>query len=466
MASTAVHIANMREAIESGEVPGKFTSGRTLFTFPQLEYTNARGANQQWTIMVRLLHNEKYIAINQSYLDSPVPELDEYVAEITVKALQDGGKIREIVPTYVCDGKNIGKKNATNCITQALRDALGLYNKQVKRYGPADLDMRPPPMLVKKLGDSREAVLTPASFKTGITVQRKLNGVHFVMYKADDDIIGYSRTGAQYPGQVQIASEMQAMFTNAVGSPYFDGELYVHGKTLNWISGQARRDDDDGNLEFHIFDVFFPDNTSIISRDRQLYLDTFFAASVGIAHPHIKRVENFPVRSSIEMNSLAKQFLGEKYEGAIARKDIAGYRYGYNNYHSANLLKIKPKFDSEFPVVDYTQGTRGKDVGAVIWICEVPNPIDPRDTLFNVVPKDMTLEERYAIFKCLGVKIDGKSRFERDVKGLPLTIEYNELSTITGKPLQAKALAFRTYEAGPDPIKALLRDCLPQQPTP
>jgi ATP-dependent DNA ligase len=171
-----------------------------------------------------------------------------------------------------------------------------------------------------------------------------------------------------------------------------------------------------------------------------------------------------------ELDALVKKFIAEGYEGAIARKDAAGYRYGYSNYHSANLLKIKPKYDAEFPVVGYTQGTRGKDVGAVIWVCEVPDPKDPHDKTFNVVPKNMNYKTRKAIYECLGQKVqapDGQmtTRFERDVKGLPLTVEFAESSAETGKPLQAKALTFRTYESGPDndPIRKLMAECAIEQ---
>lgn len=543
MASAAVHIPNMRLAIESGTVPGKFAKGRTEFVFPTLAYAGSRGATHLWTIRVRLIPpgGGDYVPITNAMLDQPAADLEGYKAEITVESLQKGGKVRDIVPTYVSAGKNLGKKNATNCLTQALRNALGLYNKQRKRgdivetgedakddgaaepdeeaeaeaernTGLDEFDSSPPPMLVKKIGDSREATLGPADFASGITVQRKLNGVHFVVYARTGHggarrLIRYSRTGTEYPGQDQIVAEMLPMITAAPTiapgeygtptaatterdrrilaaygagpdaatsdpAPYFDGELYAHGKTLNWISGQARRGDDEGVLEFHVFDVFFPyakaAGHDMESRHRQAYLDAFFAKAnaAELAHPHIVRVENFPARTAEEMNALAKRFLGEGYEGAIARKDAAGYRYGYSNYHSANLLKIKPKHDAEFPVVGFTQGTRGKDVGATIWICEVSNPVNPRDKTFNVVPKNIEYKTRYALFKCLSQKVpgpDGKAvtRFERDVKGLPLTVEYAELSAKTGKPLQAKALAFRTYETGPekDPIRKLLSEC-------
>lgn len=554
MASTAIHIPNMLEAIETGVVPGGFSGDRTEFVFPTLAYVGARGATHFWTIRVRLLQEgaDEYVPIEDDMLDQPAPDLAGYKAEITVESQQKGGKVRDIVPTYVSEGKNLGKKNATNPLTQALRNALGLYNKQKKRADIVDaasaaeepeaaeeavpaaaaeeeadgeigteFDSMPPPMLVKKIGESREATLTPATFEKGVTAQRKLNGVHFVVFARTGPggrkrLIRYSRTGTEYPGQEQVVGEMLPMIEQtprirpgeygtpaaptterdrrilaAYGAlpgkpheggagaapkgdpaPYFAGELYLHGKSLNWISGQARRGDDEGVLEYHVFDVFFPyakaAGHDMESRHRQAYLTAFFAAAdeAGLRHPHVVRVENFPVHSMAELEELAKRFLREGYEGAIARKDDAGYRYSYSNYHSANLLKIKPKHDAEFPVVGFTQGTRGKDVGAVIWICEVPKPVSPRDKTFNVVPKDMEYKTRYALFKCLGQKVSGPggkmvTRFERDVKGLPLTVEYAELSAKTGKPLQAKALAFRTYEAGPekDPIRKLLSEC-------
>jgi len=514
----SVHIANMRDAIQDGTVPGKFNEDRTTFEFPTLAYSGARGATHLWTIRIRLLHETDYVAIDDEMLNQPATALPDHKAEITVEAQQVGGKVRDIVPTYVSVGKNLGKKNATNAISQAIRNALGLYNKQKKRgdivstpdetkADEPEFDSMPPPMLVQKIGNTRAATLTPEDFARGVTGQWKLNGVRFVAFArngANRVLVRYSRTGTLYPGQEQIVVELLPI-TNTVpitpgsfgvptddGSekthkilaaygalpdskdndpmPYFDGELYYHGKSLRWINGQARREDDDAQLEYRIFDVFFPHAIAaghdMKSRDRQAYIDAVFAANDGIKHPHVLRVENHKVNSMEEANELSRQAQSEGYEGLILRKDDAGYRYSYNGYHSSNLVKLKPKFDDEFPVVGYAQGTRGKDVGAVIWECEVPNPVKASDARFTVVPKDISYKDRYSIYKCLGELVDGPdgkqiTRFERDIKGLPLTVEYAELSTKTGKPLQAKALAFRTYEGGPDidPVKKMLNDC-------
>jgi hypothetical protein len=604
MASTALHIGNMLDAINEGVVPGAFNADRTAFEFPVLVYNGSRGATRHWTIKVRLLRRGAYLPFTDEMLGQPAPDLGDCSAEIYVESWQSGGAIRAVNPTYVNHGKNLGKKNATNPATQALRDALGLYNTQKKRAdlvevaaepalatkkstAPAsavkpavkplapgtkplapgtkplapgtkplapgtkplapgtkplapgtkplapgtkplapvsvakppapvvrasdsEFDEMPPPMLVKKSGDTADATLMQRDFVDGVTAQRKYNGIRYVVFArpAANNLVRYSRTGTEYPGQQHVVDELQPMFAcrpriapgqygtpNAPGTskdkqileaygalsggqptPYLDGELFKYGKSLAWISGQARRGDDDGVLEFHVFDVFFPHAKAaghdMPSKARQEYLAAFFAAADadGQSHPHVVPVENVPVRSMVELDAVAKRFVHvEKYEGTVARKDKGGYRYGYSNYHSSNIVKIKPLLDAEFPVVGFTEGRRGKDVGALIWVCEVSPPVDPKDKTFTVVPKNMTYSDRKSLFKCLGQQVEGPegqtmTRFERDLRGLPLTIEFPELSPKTGKPLQAKAVAFRTYESGPaaDCARRVFAECLPK----
>ena len=552
MSSNSIYIKDMLEAISNGNMPGEWNDERTAFIFPTVISTNARGTKLLWTVTVRLIKGTKYHEISDEFLSQPVEQLPAgFKAEITVEAKQEDGKVRDHVPTYVIKGKNLGKSNATNVITQALRDALGMYNKQSRRSDAtatatatattqakhddetdeeaekraeeeslaelevkdlgkpapkrvADFDMYPPPMLVKKIGASREATLTSTDFKQGITVQPKLNGVRDVSFRVEGEtsseasIYMYSRGKKEYLGMDHIRAELLPVLApgvipkitaGAFGVPerfakvyeespvYLDGEIYKLGKPLQWISGQARKEADEKNLDYYVFDCFFPGPKAaghdMESRHRQAYLDAIFAAAkaASLALAHLVRVPNHKVASEAQMDKLAKEFVKEGYEGAIARKDWVGYRYSYNNYHSANLVKIKPRFDDEFTVVGFTQGAKGKDVGAVIWICEVDEEHrkDPKDYEFSVVP-NMTYEDRYKLFKCLGKKVDDPKHagqkitlFERYVKGKPLTVEYAELSSKTGKPIQPKGEAFRTYSegfgAGEDPIKKLYEDC-------
>jgi hypothetical protein len=522
MASSAVHIPDMWDAILSGAIPGAFTADGAAYVFPVVSTVDSRGGTRHWQIQVQVrLPSQQLANFNRKdILSQPVAPLPGCVGVVTSFSWHDGGEQRKgIVPTEVSAGKNLGKKNATNVATQALRDALGLYNKQVKRGSvPAEVPdrpagVRPKPMLVKKIGATKDSRLTDEVFRAGVVVQRKLNGVRMVAHAAEGEVVLYSRTGGDYLGMPAIHDQL-AVFLSVVPkawtmlcaalqrdpwaesgaaeatgrahpSVYLDGELYKHGKDLRWISGEARRTDGGSELEYWIFDCFFPElgaDVPVTSRTRQRFLDILFLLTKGDQPertlPHIVRVANFYIppapadgQAPIDtVMALAKQFVREGFEGAIARKDDKPYRYGDNGYHSSNLVKIKPLYDDEFPVVGYTQGTRGKDVGAVIWKCVVPaaKSSTGRDEEFNVVPKNITYEERYAIFQHLGdlVPIPGGSttRFERDFKGRPLTVEYPELSSKTGIPTQAKALAFRVYEQAPgvpvppDPITKLLED--------
>lgn len=554
MASRAISIDNFAEALRAGTIPARRAArdGAEVFEFPAVESTNSRGARLVWHLWVSARDGRGApVPIDDAWL-APGARTPAGVAGVIMtesyQVSADGarGKTRDnVVPTVVASGKNLAKVNATNPVTQALRDALGRYNAHAKKADAAadtakpaataatparaaepPASDKPPPMLVKKHGETREATLGPEDFERGVTVQRKYNGVRVVMYLAGppgaEETWMYSRTKGDYPGFAAIRDEALACFlldppavpdeliqpprrcgaaplapaelararaAYAEDRVHLDGEIYLHGQTLRWISGQARREDDEGELNYMCFDCFFPAAKAagfeMASAHRQRYVDLLFAEAArrrasspeaSGATAHIRRVENFAAESLAAVEALRDQFLAEKYEGAIARKDCEGYRYSYNNYHSANLVKFKPIEDDEFEVVGFTEGSKGKDVGAVIWVCEVDaaHAADPADKLFNVVPKDMTYEERYAVFRCLGAEVDNTpeniaaggpprlTRFERDFRGRPLTVEFPERSTKTGKPVQAKALTFRTYEdnVAQDPLKRLYAECV------
>lgn len=480
MASKSITIENTLIAIKTGIIPGCFSSDFKKFIFPTIRYTNERKDLLEWAIEIRLKKGDKYIAIDEKMLDSPLYKLENHTGEITINSQQVGGKVRKVVPTIVNKGKNIGKKNETNVLTQSFRDALSLYNKHIKKTSVGSSDEKPPPMLIQWLNDSKSAILTENDFKEGVTIQKKYNGVRYVTFmNINGEIVQYSRTGSDYhPSDylnkelITILSKLPELSIGKYGiqtqeeleaykysKPYLDGELYLHGASLSYISGQARKESDKDKLNYHIFDVFFPyaisEGYNMLSKYRQQYLNDLYTKDVL----YVKRVENFSVNSLDDINILTAEFIKDGYEGSVARKDNKEYKYSFNNYHSSNVLKIKPVYSNEFKVVGFTEGKKGKDVGKIIWLCEVENPKNPNDSTFTVVP-NLSLHERELLFNCLSQIVDKKrTRFDRDIKGLPLTIEYSEISQKTGKPLQAKAIAFRTYESEKDPIKKIFKDC-------
>lgn len=532
MASKSITVRDFKDAITKKIIPGSFNSDRTEFTFDTIESLTSRKKKTTWVLHVKLLDKGgKPIEIKDSYLVDGKTQLpSDWKAQITVEGKQEGGKVRDIEPTYVTVGKNIGKKSSTNIVQQAIRDALSLYNKQKKKANPngsqateikeGQLDSRltPPPMGLKKMGTSRGSTFTEEDFKNGVTVQRKFNGVRVVAFYDWDkkEVKFYSRTGADYPGMDHIRRELLPVLSDPpkieeleqkdpnckIANPkvyseetrlgdkntnrgkvilYIDGEFYLFGKPLEFISGQSRGSEGEAMLEYHIYDCFFPsaigmddktkNNQNLSSACRQKYLDLVFD-KIGKFSYHIRRVENFRVNNLKEIEDLTDKFIKEGYEGAVARRDSAGYRYSYNHYKSDDIVKIKRTHDEEFKIVGFKEGKKGKDKGALIWIAEIDekNAKIKSDREFSAVPKDMTLEERKKLFKCLSEEVTddkGKkvTRFVRDFLGKPLTVQYSEFSDKTGKPLQPKAITVRTYEnAGTDPLKKAFDDCnVPKQ---
>lgn len=508
-------------------MPGSFSEDGKTYEFPMVSEVDAVGNTRNWVLYVQMADSSDELCVlnDKSILSQPVTQLDDMHGVIFTKSWHEGGNQHKgKTPTIVSRGKNVGKKNATNVATQALRDGLGLYNKKLKasgRKGVVSVPVqqsaaaasgqdeqthidRPLPMLVKKLGDSKDAKLDLEEFTNGVMVQPKLNGVRLVARSVDGEINLYSRKGGDYPGLSKMYPDIQEIlskvpdcwaqmdsfekYSESAPLVYLDGELYEHGKSLRWISGEARNSGGGATLTFWVFDCFFPEiaaqGKNVPSKFRQDFLDRLFSAAKFEEgkKANIARVETTPIEIGKDgntaelcmdkVNTIIKAYIADGYEGGIVRKNNKPYRYGEKNYHSSNLLKIKPLFDSEFPVVSYSQGEAGKDRGAVIWTCEVPageSETGNAET-FNVVSKNMTYKQRYKLFAHLGDMVenaDGQkmTRFERDFKGKLMTIEYPERSSKTGKPTQAKAIGFRHYEPGPgepawfDPIAKLFEEC-------
>jgi len=525
-------VKDIWEAIQNGQLPGQFSDGGKVFTFPQVAAVDSQGNERFWEVRVTARAPDGVsVAFNQKdWLGRPAPPLPGYVGVIETRTWTAGGEPHKgKTPTEVTSGRNVGKANATNPLSQALRDALGLYNKKRKKAegaaaagrGGGVVGARPLPMLVQRPDQTVAASLRKfpqglALFLEGATAQPKLNGVRLVARLAGEGgetgVELYSRAGETYRGMDHVRAAVAALLAGAPAAwrrlcetrgrdpaegttptVYLDGELYKHGRDLRWISGEARGETGGGELEYWIFDCFFPQlATPVISRTRQRFLDLLFEearrAGRQAALTPLVRVPNYSLavedglgeetRTPEEKSRLHKMYLDriegmarrfvdqEGYEGVIIRKDRAPYQYGTNGYHSPHLIKVKPLYDEEFPVVGFTDGKSGKDVGAVIWVCEVPagRSKTGRAEQFSVVPKNMTYEQRKQVFRCLGEPTaGGVTRFARDFAGKPLTVEYPELSSKTGIPTQAKALLFRTYDEGDrgdeDPLARLFREC-------
>jgi ATP-dependent DNA ligase len=443
MTSTAINITDFRT-----QIPGKLIDEYT-WGFPTVESNNSSGKKMYWKIKVRVAKttsNDKklveenldgnfYKIVDAFYESSSV--IENAYGWISVDSGHVGGKNRDVIPTIVKSGKNIGKANATNVFTQALRDALGLYMKQLnKAVLGAEKNVGVtcyPPMLATLLRDVKNV-----KYKNAF-VQRKYDGVRAVATydpAASKDAFGnpiggvilYSRTKRPYVGFDYIKEELIHALSDlyeAGTHVYLDGEIYKHGMLLQDISGYARREDKstDVKVDYMVYDMFIPSKPELKYSERKQILENIFEEHGPFNN--IKLVETFKIDTAEDANNLYNQFLSEKYEGAMLRID-SPYRYSEKGYRSKNLLKMKPELDAEFTIIGYETGTKGKAASAIMFICETDSKIQ-----FNVTPA-MELSERTELAKKMLtlVTVDGitMTYFDANYKGKKLIVYFDEWS--------------------------------------
>jgi ATP-dependent DNA ligase len=212
--------------------------------------------------------------------------------------------------------------------------------------------------------------------------------------------------------------------TNSV----LDGELYLHGTSLQDISGIARGDKD-VKLQYVIYDVICAETLLYSQRKKILEDCRGILASFG-QNVHCIIADTVVVNNEQELQAYYTQYIAEGYEGAMVRLDEP-YEHGYNNYHSKYLLKMKPCYDAEYKLVGWTVGTNGKAEGALMLICEVGN------VTFNITPA-MELDERLALALLMPkIESNGKTYFDNHYAGRQMTVYYDELSD-NKVPLRAR----------------------------
>lgn len=483
MASIYVNIDDMRK------IPGEFNASKTRWTFPEIKYIDSMNRERYWIVYVELYDSKSgaIMKVKDSYYDNAAIVGAE-ARIISIYGLV-GGKEQTTVPTIIKTGKNLGKKNQTNAWTQALRDAVGKYNDYIKNKVlstkdkekaeyikgigkeheelPSDIK-RFPPMLMKthrrvvvrkhkkhivdKYELVREAGAVDVDFKEDVLYcQRKLNGVRVITHLVGDgskkhpyEVEFYSRKLGTYPGFTTLKEQLLPILKNHP-TLYLDGELYKHGMPLQQLSGIARNSEKkeyDKVLEYHIFDCFYPPSKTALATDTSIPFTEAYEILKGVLtrdylekNKLIKFVETTRIYSDDDMIKQLDKYLLEGYEGLMVRRAQLPYKFGYGSTRSSSTLKVKPRFEDEFVIVGFTEGEKGKDKGAIIWIL-----VTKEGKQFNAVPKGMSYQERYDLYKKMT-----PTRFEKEYKGKLMTVEYEELS-IDNTPLRAKAIVIRDYE--------------------
>jgi ATP-dependent DNA ligase len=492
--------SDKRDFSDFHKFPGSISDAGTSkgwYSFPRVYSVDSMQRRRVWHIWVRLITTkdgnqpmrrkinwdtttDTVVPITKKYLDGDIGDIPkntiaqmwtvqgidlEKDVEDPVKQDLSVYKSTKSIPTYVTSGKNLGKKNATTVLTQALISARSKYLKK-KQASIMEDSKRFFPVAVHKYElkpqDKERHLRLP------LAVQRKLDGGRAAAYydaKTKTPIM-YTRKLKDLYGNEHVLKALKPFFeviNEKYPKIYLDGELYKHGLSLQVISGMMRREKEsktaakekkDGKekkikLEYHVFDLFFPTSCKGMKEmsylERKIILDDIFdiAKKAKVNLEFIVKVKTHLANTFEEETKLYGQFLEEKYEGSIVRNLDAPYEFGVNKeVRTYQIRKRKPRYSAEYEIVGYTEGAQGKDQGAIIWILKTAACAKKKikSQQFTSTPVGMDYEERYKLFKKMT-----PAYFEKNYNGKQMTVEYDDISE-DGVPLRAKAKCVRILD--------------------
>ena len=453
------------------EFPGKINADTGFYEFPKLFTEDKSGNKREWAMYVRLIKKaskhsfktvnwntavEDQVQIKTEYLNNNVFIPTGTISEIWSEAgISDGGEITRSAPTYPPE-KNIGKKNYRDHFKQALVLARGKYEKKRDEGGmPAGaipiktLGAKYFPMLAKRYDE----YIMKNEINWPVYVQPKLDGMRCLAYLQKsskptfEDVILYTRRKKDYPSNEMndtIRHELLPILLEFYGklnpdeSIYIDGELYNHNIKLQNINHFVRKGNlnekvaDGDQIQYWIYDAFYPSTAMNLKfSERVIYLDDIrdLVSNSDILH----YTETLLIKNKKELDNQYVKYIKNNYEGMMIRNRNGVYSTsakGSTGLRSKDLLKRKEVFSDEYEVVDWTQGSSGKEIGAIIWICQTKEKKH-----FNVTP-NLDYKERYKIYK------ECQTNFANKYANRLLTIEYRGL-TDDNKPQHAKGIDFR-----------------------
>lgn len=260
----------------------------------------------------------------------------------------------------ICEGKNLGKKNATSGVSQAEAEILAKYKKQLKTgYAKSEKDASNgtsyvEPMLAKELDDYIKKI----DFTKGVLVQNKYNGARCVATLEDGKVVLKSRKGELWVSVPHINKDLESFFAKFPDA-VLDGELYNYDlrEKLNELMKLVRKTKDisaedlrksEQMVRFYVYDGY-NNNSDTSYSDRKDWIDE----TVPKYSKHYRKVKTTLVYSMKDVDKIYETFLADGEEGAIIRITDSPYEHKRSKF----LLKYKPEDDDEAVIVDLIEGT-------------------------------------------------------------------------------------------------------------
>jgi len=397
-----------------------------MASFPELQGEATTGKIKSWSIRVVERDNTGVIETTHGYVD---------------------GK-KQINEKVISTGKNIGKKNETTPLQQAVSEAKASWiKKKESGYSPIGItdtvsDITKGVAIVNLNKDREEGesdeddsgrgkgidkdvpspMLAHDFLKRGKAIkfpcfaQRKYDGTRCVAMSGKGL---FSRNKKRYPHLDHIVAEVNKLPNTII----LDGELYSDTLTFQEIVGIVKREtikegdqEKQIQIKLHVYDII----NKAPYEERYANLQMLFNK---YKFKHLVLVKSDICESEEAMKELHAQYVAEGFEGLILRNKAGLYK----NSRAVDLQKFKEFFDGEFKIVSYKEG-EGLEAGCVIWICEAENGLQ-----FACRPRG-TREEREVLYS------DGKKYV-----GKKLTVRYQEM-TDSNVPRFPVGIAIRDYE--------------------
>jgi ATP-dependent DNA ligase len=389
-----------------------------MASFPELHGESQSGKTKMWSIRV----------LERDSGSGSVGVIE------TTHGYIDGKK--QVNEKVISEGKNIGKKNATTALQQAINEARSAWVKKkesgytevgIEGGGDSgddnDIDMDGPgsrskgvvedvplPMLAHDYNKRGKSIKFPCF------VQRKFDGTRCVGMPGKGI---FSRNKKRYPHLSHIIDEINRLPPSIV----LDGELYSDTLTFQEIVGIVKRETLKGGdeekmaqIKFFVYDII----NDMPYEQRYANLQILFNK---YKFRHLELVKTAVCESEEGMKELHAQYVAEGYEGIMLRNKAGLYK----NARSADLQKYKEFFDEEYEIVDYKEG-EGLEKGCVLWVCKTAD-----GKVFSCRPRG-TREDRCEMF------INGGKYV-----GQMLTVRFQEKTT-DGLPRFPVGITFRNYE--------------------
>jgi ATP-dependent DNA ligase len=388
-----------------------------MASFPELQGDAQSGKTKMWSIKVTERDSGTGVICG--------------VIEVTHGYIDGKKQVNEKI---IAEGKNIGKKNETTPLQQAINEARSAWiKKKESGYSPVgvsdngdgdnesvdseakgrgkgiDEDV-PSPMLAHDYNKRGKSIKFPCF------VQRKFDGTRCVAMPGKGL---YSRNKKRYPHMDHIIAEINKLPPTII----LDGELYSDTLTFQEIVGLVKREtlkkgDDEKQLKvkLHVYDIINDMPYNLRYANLQMLFSRY-------RFKYLELVKTEECESEEKMKELHAQYVNENFEGIMLRNKDGLYK----NARSCDLQKFKCFETDEFEITDFKEGD-GLEEGCVIWICKTPE-----GNLFSCRPRG-TREERQELFR------DGKKYI-----GKMLTITYQE-KTDEGLLRFPVGLCVRDYE--------------------